>query len=89
MADMLILTEKELQACVTLDVEALSAVEGAFQSLAGGHVVMPPILRLDVEEHHGEINVKTAYIPGLDSFAVKMSPGFFDNPSKGLPSTNG
>lgn len=89
MPEMLILTEKELQGCVTLDEESLSAVEGAFSSLAGGHVVMPPILRLDVEDRHGEIDVKTAYIPGLDSFAVKMSPGFFDNPSKGLPSTNG
>ncbi len=89
MADMLILTEKELRDCVALDAEALSAVEDAFKSLAGGHVVMPPILRLDVEEHHGEIDVKTAYIPGLDSFAVKMSPGFFDNPGKGLSSTNG
>ncbi len=89
MADMLILTEKELQGCVALDAEALSAVEGAFKSLAGGHVVMPPILRLDIEDHHGEIDVKTAYIPGLDSFAVKMSPGFFDNPGKGLSSTNG
>lgn len=33
--------------------------------------------------------MKTAYIPGLDSFAIKISPGFFNNPSIGLPSTNG
>ena len=32
---------------------------------------------------------KTAYIPGLDSLAIKISPGFFDNPSLGLPSING
>ena len=30
--------------------------------------------------NHGEVDVKTAYIKGLDSFAIKMSPGFFDNP---------
>lgn len=89
MTKMLILTEQELKNCVTLDDEALTAVEGAFTALAGGHVVMPPILRLDVHDHNGEIDVKTAYIPGLDSFAVKMSPGFFDNPSLGLASTNG
>lgn len=89
MPDMLILTEQELKNCVKLDGEALAAVEGAFVSLAGGKVVMPPILRLDVHDNNGEIDVKTAYIPGLDSFAVKMSPGFFDNPAKGLPSTNG
>jgi len=89
MSEMLILTEQELRRCVVLDAESFDAVEAAFSALAGGHVVMPPILRLDIEEHHGEIDVKTAYIPGLDSFAVKMSPGFFNNPSLGLSSTNG
>jgi ornithine cyclodeaminase len=33
--------------------------------------------------------VKTAYVPGLDGFAIKISPGFFDNPKLGLSSTNG
>jgi len=89
MTKMLILKEQELRDCITLNGEALSAVEEAFISLASGHVVMPPILRLDVHDHNGEIDVKTAYIPGLDSFAVKMSPGFFNNPGLGLPSTNG
>jgi ornithine cyclodeaminase len=50
---------------------------------------MPPILRLDIPEHRGEVDVKTAYVPGLDGFAIKISPGFFDNPKLGLPSTNG
>ena len=50
---------------------------------------MPPILRLDIPEHRGEVDVKTAYVPGLDGFAIKISPGFFDNPKLGLPSSNG
>jgi ornithine cyclodeaminase len=33
--------------------------------------------------------VKTAWIPGFDGFAIKVSPGFFDNPKIGLPSLNG
>jgi ornithine cyclodeaminase len=33
--------------------------------------------------------VKTAYVPGINSFAMKMSPGFFDNPKLGLPSVSG
>ena len=33
--------------------------------------------------------MKTAYVPGIDSFAIKISPGFFDNPKLGLPSVNG
>ena len=50
---------------------------------------MPPILRLDIKENHGEVDVKTAYIKGLDSFAIKVSPGFFNNPSLNLPTTSG
>jgi ornithine cyclodeaminase len=50
---------------------------------------MPPVLRLDISEHRGEVDVKTAYVPGLDGFAIKISPGFFDNPKLGLPSLNG
>jgi len=89
MPEITILSERQLQQCIGLDLEAIEAVEGAFKGLAGGTVIMPPIMRLDIEDHHGEIDVKTAYIPGLDSFAVKMSPGFFNNPKIGLPSTNG
>jgi ornithine cyclodeaminase len=84
-----ILTEKELRASVALDLEAVAIVEQAFAALARGGVVMPPILSMTIPERHGEVDVKTAYVPGLDSFAIKVSPGFFDNPKRGLPSLNG
>ncbi len=84
-----ILTESDLRALVPLDTDAIACVEDAFAALVGGAVVMPPILRLDIKDANGEVDVKTAYVPGLDSFAIKMSPGFFDNPRIGLPSTNG
>ena len=38
---------------------------------------------------NGEVDVKTAWIPGFDGFAIKVCPGFFDNPKRGLPSLNG
>ena len=84
-----ILTEAELRACVALDQEAVSIVEQAFAALATGGVVMPPILSMAIEAQHGEVDVKTAYVPGLDCFAIKVSPGFFDNPKRGLASLNG
>lgn len=81
--------ENELRQVIRLDHEVIAAMEHAFQALAGGAVVMPPILRLDIPAHHGEVDVKTAYMPGVDGFAIKISPGFFDNPKLGLPSVNG
>lgn len=89
MAEVTILTEKELKDCVTLDRSAVDIIERAFVELASGKVVMPPILRLDMEDRNGEVDVKTAYVPGLSHFAIKTSPGFFDNPKRGLPTTNG
>jgi ornithine cyclodeaminase len=84
-----LLTEAELRRAVSLDLTAVDIVEQAFRALAGGSVVMPPILSMAIAEKNGEVDVKTAYVPGFPSFALKVSPGFFDNPSKGLPSLNG
>ncbi|OED50729.1 ornithine cyclodeaminase family protein [Rhodobacteraceae bacterium (ex Bugula neritina AB1)] len=89
MPDIRILTEAELRALVPLDLDAVDCVEQGFTTLAGGGVLMPPIMTLPVPDHNGEVCVKTAYVPGIDSFAMKMSPGFFDNPTIGLPSTTG
>ncbi|UWQ05441.1 cyclodeaminase [Aliiroseovarius crassostreae] len=87
--DIQIVTEAELKEAVKLDLTAVDVVEQAFVALASGKVVMPPILSMDLHEANGEVDVKTAYIPGFDGFAIKVSPGFFDNPKLGLPSLNG
>ncbi|MFC3568803.1 cyclodeaminase [Paracoccus sp. TOH] len=84
-----ILTETELRALVPLDAQAVACIREGFVALATKPVAMPPILRLDIPEHRGEVDVKTAYVPGLSHFAIKISPGFFGNPALGLPSTNG
>ncbi|CAN7381890.1 ectoine utilization protein EutC [Bosea sp. LjRoot237] len=89
MSRMHVLTEAELRRVVRLDLSAVACVEEAFAALATKAVAMPPILRLDIPEYRGEVDVKTAYVPGLDGFAIKVSPGFFDNPKLGLPSLNG
>ncbi len=84
-----ILTETELRQCVSLNHEAVDRVAAAFAALARGEAVMPPILSLDIAERNGELDIKTAYIRGFDSFAIKISSGFFDNPRLGLPSLSG
>ncbi|TPL03106.1 MULTISPECIES: cyclodeaminase [unclassified Mesorhizobium] len=89
MSRMTILSESDLRKIVTLDLDAVACVEGAFRALATLPVAMPPILRLDIHEHRGEVDVKSAYVPGIDGFAVKISSGFFNNPTLGLPSGGG
>lgn len=89
MPNIKILSESDLRQAVQLDLAVVDWIESAFATLAKGGVVMPPILSMPIEEHNGEVDVKTAYVPGIESFAIKMSPGFFDNPKLGLPSTSG
>ena len=89
MQDIKILTETELRNTIPLDIKVIDCIESAFSELATGKVIMPPILSMPIKEYNGEIDVKTAYLPGIDSFALKASPGFFDNPKIGLPSTSG
>jgi len=89
MHEIFILTEGELRDCVPLDLTTIDIVEDAFRALASGRVIMPPILSMEMPEVNGEVDVKTAFIPGFEGFAIKISPGFFDNPKLGLPSLNG
>lgn len=87
--DIRIVTEADLRGAVSLDRETVRVIEQAFGALSDGGVVMPPVMSMDLAEAHGEVDVKTAYIPGMSGFAIKVSPGFFDNPKLGLPSLNG
>ncbi len=88
MASVLVLTESELRQCVGIDEEALSAVQDAFTWLAEGKAVMPPIMHIEIADNNGDVDIKSAYVQGLDSFAVKLGSGFFDNPKRGLPSSS-
>jgi ectoine utilization protein EutC len=84
-----ILSESEIRTCVALDQESIAVVEDAFARLAAGDVTLPPIVRVDIPEHHGEVDIKTAYVRGFDSFAIKIASGFFGNHLLGLPSGSG
>jgi len=85
----IILNHQDIKKCVQLNESLIPIIEEAFKSLALGKTTMPPILRLDIEKYHGESDVKAAYIDGLDSYAIKVASGFFNNPKLGLPSSNG
>ena len=89
MSEILLINKSELAKCVPLDTGAIDCVENAFRILAGGEVIMPPILQLVMEDNDAEVCVKTAFLPGVESFAIKISPGFFNNYKYGLPSGSG
>src|SRR5690625_2719103 len=86
---MKLFSEEEIRKHVVINKEMIDEVAGAFSDLTEKDVRMPPIMRVDIPENNGEMDVKTAYIPGHDMFALKVSTGFFNNYELGLPSTGG
>ena len=83
----LVLTEAELREIVVVDQTAVDTIENAFTWLAQGKVSMPPIMLIEVKEHQGDVDIKSAYVQGLDRFAVKIGAGFFQNYKLGLPNS--
>ncbi len=84
-----VLTEADLRAAVGLGTDELAAIEAVYPLISARVGSMPPIQRLDVPDHNGEIDIKSAYLPGYPGIAVKVSTGYFDNPTRGLPSLGG
>ena len=73
--DIRIVTEAELRAAVPLDLTSVDVVERAFVALAGGDVVMPPIMSMELAGFQGEVDAKTAYIPGFSLGMLLLMAG--------------
>lgn len=89
-----ILDEATLRASTAMGTESLEVVEDAFTWLAEGRVEMPPIQHISVtaaesDEPRGDVDIKSAYVRGLDRFAIKIASGFFGNGILGLPTGSG
>lgn len=89
MPEITVLTEADLRTAVGLGADERAAVAAVYPVITAGRASMPPIMRIDVPEHNGEVDIKSAYLPGWPGIAVKLSAGFFDNPARGLPSLGG
>jgi ectoine utilization protein EutC len=87
--EIIVLTKQDLRSCIELDADVIEAVEQAFISLSRGEATVPPIMMLPVPARRGEVDVKSAFIEGLDSLAVKIASGFFENYKMQLPSASG
>ncbi|ORL50738.1 ornithine cyclodeaminase family protein [Pseudomonas putida] len=68
---------------------AVSLLEEGFIAYSNGKVQVPPVQAFAFQAANGDCCVKSAYIEGSPTFTVKLSTGFYDNPSKGLPSNDG
>ena len=80
--------EQALRACVST-ADAVAAVRTAFRADGTGHTVVPAVINLPIPGANGEFHVKTAWVAGVPTIAVKVASGFYDNPALGLPTGSG
>ena len=82
-----IVTEAELRAAIGYDVAALRQVEQGYRWLQEREISMPPVFHIDIDPQSA-VDIKGAYVEGLDAFAIKMASGFYGNADKGIPSSS-
>ena len=85
---MKLLDRKQISEALDLET-ALKRVEQSFRLYSKGQVTAPPVTYLGFENPPGDCHIKSAHLHGEPVFAIKVATGFYDNPSQGLPSSNG
>jgi ornithine cyclodeaminase len=83
-----LLNETETRGLISQS-QAIASCREAFAKLARGEVELPDVLTIEVKEQRGEVHAKGGYLHGAPRFSIKVATGFYNNPSRGLPSTSG
>jgi len=69
--------------------DPIPLIEAGFAAYSRGEVVVPPVGELIFEDPPGDVHIKYGYIKGDEYYVIKLASGFYDNPKRGLPSSNG
>ncbi|MFW9844816.1 MAG: ornithine cyclodeaminase family protein [Candidatus Thorarchaeota archaeon] len=84
MAEVLILTRKEVESCLSMK-RTIDAVREAYMAFANDRVQMPPVMHLDVHKHNGEVDIKSGFVEDFNLIGTKIASGYYDNHKLGLP----
>ena len=68
---------------------AARVISEAYVASSSGHVQTGDVVHSSFPESNGDCHVKSGHILHTDTYVIKIASGFYDNPSKGLPSSNG
>ena len=67
----------------------IAAVRDSLVAYSAGEVRQPPVVHMGFSAANGDCHVKCAHVAGAPVFVVKIATGFYDNPARGLASSNG
>ena len=68
---------------------AAKVISAAYIASSSGNVQTGDVVHLSFPGSNGDCHVKSGHINNAESYVIKIASGFYDNPSKGLPSSNG
>lgn len=85
---MKIITLEQIKKAVA-GVDLLPAIEAGFVAYSEGKTVVPPVGELRFDDPPGDVHIKYGYLRGGDFYVIKIASGFYDNPQRGLPASNG
>jgi len=74
---------------ILLRLDLIPIIEQGFVAYSQQRCVVPPVGELVFEDPPADVHIKYGYIKGDACYLVKIASGFYDNPKKGLPSSNG
>lgn len=84
MFEVLILTQKEVESCLSMR-RTIEAVRDVYIAYSSGRVKIAPVAHLDVEQYHGEVDIKSGYVEDFNLIGTKIATGFYENHKLGLP----
>jgi ornithine cyclodeaminase len=74
---------------IVKEIDLVDAMEKAFIKYSRGEAVVPPVGELVFTDPPGDTHIKYGYIKGDDYYCIKIASGFYNNPSRGLSSSQG
>lgn len=83
-----IISQQRIRAAISIE-DAVADIEEGFVAWSSGRAVIPPVGYLGFDAPRGDCHIKYGYVRGDDQFVIKVATGFYDNPARGLSSSNG
>jgi ornithine cyclodeaminase len=70
-------------------VDLLPEIEAGFVAYSERRAEVPPVGALRFTNPPGDVHIKYGYLHDDEFYVIKIASGFYENPSRGLPSGNG
>lgn len=71
------------------EIDVISEIKKGFVAYSNHQAFIPPVGELCFEDPPGDVHIKYGHLFEDDIFVIKIASGFYENPSLGLPSSNG